>query len=248
MMANKYLLIAGLFIAAPGLSCKTHDTPTSPEGPMAGWSFVATVDGLDDITHHHLRSLLGYHGIDSSIEGSVQFGVSVPAKDHARAIDIITNDLRSRHYRITLHTGRQDQQYTVPDDRWKEEHPRMPLHDLLATEPYRSTPALSTLLRSPDVAAAAMTFPQVARITLLERPYLDSQYKPRIGYDIEMELNVSLVEPIGSCCLCYLVWDDGRQIEKISSWDWWEGDTETAENNREKYDRRPPDKRPRFHE
>jgi len=215
---------------------------------MAGWAFVATVDGLDDITHHHLRSLLGYHGIDSAIEGSVQSDVSVPAKDHARAIDIITDDLRSRHYKITLHTGRQDQQYTVPDDRWKEVHPRMPLHDLLVTEPYRNTPALSALLRSPDVTTAAMTFPQVARVKLLERSYLDAQNKPRIGYDTELELTVSLIEPIGSCRMRYWVWDDGRQIEKISSWDWWEGDTETAEKNRVRYEKRPPEKRPRFSE
>ena len=92
------LFIACLGLAVPNASPRSHSGPT-----MDDWTFIATVGGVDGITHTHLEQLLNGHHIESLIEGSIVYGVSVPTDKKAEAIKLIKDDLRERRYDITLY-------------------------------------------------------------------------------------------------------------------------------------------------
>src|SRR5690348_7317887 len=69
---------------------------------VSSWVGIASIGGIDRITEIHIASLLGTRGITPVIEGSVLYGVIVPAADAKRATAILRADARKRRYWIII--------------------------------------------------------------------------------------------------------------------------------------------------
>ena len=217
-------------------------TNASQTGPTDGWSFVATVDGGDAITHSHLAALLKAHKIECSIGGSVVYGVSVPAAKYAEAVKIITKDLRERQYNITIYADGKDIKHSVPQEAWQASEPKMKLQELLAREDYGPSTDIGRLLRAPEIMNESLAFPFVVRIRSMERTYMDDHQKIQIGHQFDIELAASLNEEIGGKRLYFQVWDSGKHIQGRGSNEWWHGTPETVASNKAKYDKRKAEK------
>ncbi|HDZ22257.1 hypothetical protein LCGC14_0274960 [marine sediment metagenome] len=215
--------------------------PTLRPGRMDGWRFVATVGGLDRITHTHLRSLLSARGIDCGLGGSRAYAVTVPEADHSEAIKVIKEDLRQRKYNITLHTGGEDLTFSIPDSDWQTSEPGRLHADLLSDDDFAAATDIGALLRSPEVMADVLAFPYVVRIKSLQREYLDSEQNVRIGHQFEIELAVKADEEIGGKRLRFQVWDQGKQLQHLGSNEWGHGSRSEVDRNKEEYDKRPAD-------
>jgi hypothetical protein len=100
-------------LTALALSCNSSHSIVQPSASISNWTIIATVGGLDCITQMHIAALLRSHGIESLIEGSVVYGVSVPEKDAARGVVIIREDLQRRHYSIDLWDGSNCHRLTI---------------------------------------------------------------------------------------------------------------------------------------
>ncbi len=211
---------------------------------MEGWSFIASVGGLDGITHTHLYSLLKAHGIDCAIEGSVIYGVAVPTDKQTEAIRIIKDDLRERRYDITLHTGGKDLKYSIPERNWRATEPKVLYTDLITRPDCAATTDLGALLRTADVANDALDFPYVVRIKSLERQYLDADHTLQTGHQFDIEFAVKQDEEIGGKRIYFQVWNHGKQIESLGSNEWWHGSPGEIAANKRKYDKRKSEEAP----
>ena len=212
----KHFLIAILICAITTFYTNPKETNVT-DGHTDGRRFVAAVNGLDGITHTHVRSLLKSHGIECIIEGSVDYGVSVPAKDYTQAVKILEEDLKIHHYDITLHAEGKDFKYAIPKKMWRESAPKKNHRELIGLPSYKPTTDIGALLRSDEVCKEITTFPYVVRIKSLERKYLNSSGKASTGHEFEIELAVKSDEQIGGKRLRFQVWDNGRQIRSLGS-------------------------------
>ena len=231
------LVLFAVGCALVGTSCKPAPAPPPP-GPAKGWSFVATVGGLDGITQIHLHSLLAAHAVDCLMEGSVVYGVSVPTDKYSEALRLIQEDLRQRKYDITLYTGAGDLKFSVPDADWKSTEPKVTCADLLSRGDYAPSTDLGGLLRTREVQNEALAFPYVMRIESLERSYLDSQQIAQVGHEVVIELAVKPDEEIAGHRLRFQVWDSGKQIRSFGGSERWRGTPDEVARNKQQYDKR----------
>jgi|GEM_PF-2844079 len=126
----KHFLIAILIFAITTLYTNPQETNLT-DGHTDEWRFVAAVSGLDSITHTHVRSLLKSYGIECTIEGSVDYGVSVPDKDYTQAVTILKEDLKIHRYNITLHAKGKNIKYAIPGKMWRESAPKKNHRELI---------------------------------------------------------------------------------------------------------------------
>jgi hypothetical protein len=233
----KHFLIA-ILICVITTSCANSKETISTNEPIDDWSFVATVGGVDRITHTHVQSLLKRYGIECLIEGSVVYGISVPEKKYAQAVKLLKQDLKKRHYNITIHVDGKDIKHTIPKKMWRKVTPKKIHQELIGLELYGPTTDIGTLLRSPEVCKEIVTFPHVVCIKSLERRYLNSGGQEKIGHEFEIELAVTLDEEIGGRRLYCQVWDEGKQILVWGGNEWWHGEPNVVSANKRKYDKR----------
>ena len=177
----RYLLIVVLICAITTFYTNPKETSLTA-GHTDEWRFVATVNGLDSITHTHVRSLLKSFGIECTIEGSVDYGVSVPAKDYTQAVKILEEDLKIHRYDITLHAEGTDITYAVPGKMRRESAPKKNHRELIGLPSYKPETDIGALLRSDEVRKEIAAFPYVVRIKSLERKYLNSSGKADTGH------------------------------------------------------------------
>jgi hypothetical protein len=187
----------------------------APDDPHEGWKSVAVVGCNDRITQIHVSSLLKSHGIECSMEGSIVWGVSVPTKDADRSIEILKQDLVTRHYWIILYEGKKEHRYSTPDKLWTTERPQKKYEDLIRLKQYDRSTDLGAVLRHPDVKAAVRKFPYVAKIKTLEREYLDRDGKVRIGHEVNLELVASPNKDTGEWGFDFQVWGEGKSVERF---------------------------------
>ena len=211
---------------------------------MDGWTFIATVGGLDGITLTHLHSLLKGHGIDSISEGSVVYGVAVPTGKEEDAIRLIKTDLRAREYDITLHAGGKETKYSIPVSRWRMTEPNV-LYTALITRPdCAPSTDLGTLLRRAEVVNDTLAFPYVVRIKSLERQYLSEDQTLQTGHQFEIEFAVRSDTEIGGKRIYFQVWDHGKQVECLGSNEWGHGSPTEIERSKQQYDKRKTEDAP----
>ena len=74
-------------------------------GRETQWSSVAAIASIDRITQIHVRNLLASKGIDSIMEGSIVWGVSVPKPDADAAAKLLRDDAKKRGYWIGFDNG-----------------------------------------------------------------------------------------------------------------------------------------------
>lgn len=204
-----------------------------------GWAFIAGVDGGAWITHVHVRSLLKSHGIDCGIWGGIVCDVIVPSEDRAKAVTILKEDLKKHHYNITLHTEGKFFKYTAPEKKWRESSPKMKYQELIGLELYGPTTNIGALLRAPEVRKEIAAFPYVVRIKSHRREYHVSRGNIGIGLEVEIELTVERDEMIGSKCLFFQVWRNGKEIRSMGSHEWG-----SVSVNQRRYDNRKEDTEP----
>jgi hypothetical protein len=224
-------------------SCRAAPS-ASQSGPMDGWTFIATVGGLDSITLTHLHSLLKSHGIDSISEGSVVYGVAVPTDRQEDAIRVIKADLREREYDITLHAGGKETEYSIPKSRWRAATPNAHYTDVITRPDCAPSTDLGALLRSAEVVNDTLAFPYVIRIKSLERQYRSEDQTLHTGHQFEVEFAVSADKEIGGKRIYFQVWDHGKQIESLGSNEWWHGPPTEIARNKQKYDKRKTEESP----
>jgi hypothetical protein len=215
----KHLLTA-IFICTISVFCMASNGISSTNGPDEGWRSVATVNSTDGITHTHVHSLLKSQGIECTIEGSVVYDVSVPEKKYAQAVKLLKQDLKKRHYEITIYVDGKDIKHTIPKKMWRKSTPKKTHQELIGLESYGPTTDIGALLRSPEVRKKIVTFPYVVCIKSLERRYLNPGGREKIGHDFEIEFAVSLDEESGGKRLYCQVWDEGKQIQVWGSNEW----------------------------
>jgi hypothetical protein len=217
---NMKHLLTVIFICTIAVFCLNSNEINLTIGPDEGWRSVATVNSGDSITHTHVHSLLKSQGIECAIEGSAVYDVSVPEKKFAQAVKLLKQDLKKRHYEITIYMDGKDIKHTIPKKMWRKSTPKKTHQELIGLELYGPTTDIGALLRSPDVRKEIVTFPHVVCIKSLERRYLNSDGREKIGHDFEIELAGTLNEEIGGKRLYCQVWDDGKQVQVWGSNEW----------------------------
>jgi hypothetical protein len=204
------------------------------------WVGVGCVDGLDAITHAHVTALLQGKGIDSVLEGSLVYGVSVPENDLVDAIRVLKEDAKKGHYAILIHDGNELFEYGPPKDQeWLVDKIDEKYATVIRQEKYGESTELGRVLRESLVRSSVPPFAFVVCVKSLKREYLDSSGKMKTGYDVEIELSADLHNAVGGKRISFQVWDGGKKINFIGGNEWWQGDEETVKRNKKIYGWQP---------
>jgi hypothetical protein len=228
----KWLSIALLLccVSCDSIKKKDRETPTEVQ-----WSEIGTIGGLDQITDQHITALLKLHGISSAIEGSIVYGVSVPVGDEARALKILREDAKKRHYWIDLYDGDKRVFHSDDSDDWKTENLSEKYDTVLKRNEFEKSSDLGAVLRHSSFAESVPPFNYVKWVKWLKREYLDEKGRERIGHVVEVELSVDPNLEIGGKHARFQVWDDGKKIQTMGSSEWWHGTPEVVAKNQKDY-------------
>jgi hypothetical protein len=228
----KWLSIALLLCCVSCDSNKKNDKETPTE---VQWSAIGTIGGLDRITEEHITALLNLHGIDSAIEGSIVYGVSVPVGDEARALKILREDAEKRHYWIDLYEGDKCVFRSSASDDLKTENLSEKYETVLKRKEFEKSSDLGAVLRDASIAKSVPPFRYVKWVKWLKREYLDEKGRERIGHVVEVELSIDPNLDIGGKHARFQVWDDGKKIQTMGSSECWYGTPEVVAKNQKDF-------------
>jgi hypothetical protein len=183
------------------------------------WKGIAGVSGTDRITHIHITNLLLSHDIESVMEGSVIYGVSVPPAKAEQATKLLRTDAQKSGYYVWF--GSND---VVRAAERKAIVSRISVSSALKKPEFASDTALGRCLRSKEIAKLTAKYPYIIAISVHERQYLTTPKKYGTGYDVEIELQKSLRKQDDGYRGSYQVYDGGRSVVFLGSNEWQVGD------------------------
>ncbi len=179
------------------------------------WKGIAGVSGTDRITQIHVTNFLLSHDIESMMEGSVIYGLSVPQAKAEQATKLLRSDAPKCGYSIMF--GSND---VVRAAERKLLVSRISVSSALKKPEFASDTALGRYLRSTEIENFIAKYPYIISISVHERQYLMTPKKYGTGYDVEIELQKSLRKQDdgyrGNC----QVYDDGRSVGILGSSEW----------------------------
>jgi hypothetical protein len=179
---------------------------------LEDWKGIALIGGLDRISEIHIHNLLRAHDIECTIEGSLVYGIAVPATKAEEASRILRKDCRDLRYAVWF--GSND---VVRAAERKQIISRSSVSSVLKKSEYGNATALGRFLRSKDILGLTAKYPYIFSLSVQKRQYLATPKAYSTGYDVEIELQKSLGESVPSYRGRYQVYDDGRQVESLGS-------------------------------
>ena len=183
------------------------------------WKGIAGVSGTDRITQIHITNLLLSHDIESVMEGSVVYGVSVPPAKTEKATKLLRSDAPKGGYYVFF--GSND---LVKATEPKAIVNRTSVSAALKQPEFASDTAFGRFLRSKKIAELTTKYPYIISISVHERQYLATPKTHGTGYDVEIELQKSLRKQDDGYRGSYQVYDDGRSVGFLGSNEWKVGD------------------------
>jgi hypothetical protein len=183
------------------------------------WKGIAGVSGTDKITQIHIANLLLPHDIESIMEGSVVYGISVPPAQADQASRILRTDAQKLGYYILF--GRND---VVRAAKLKQLISHSPVSLVLKKSEYGADKALGRFLRSKDISQLTIKYPVIGSLSVHERQYLATPKTFNTGYDVEIVLQKSLGEKPDGYRGNYQIYDGGIQVAFLGSSEWKAGE------------------------
>ncbi len=185
----------------------------------AHWKHVGSISNGDEITHIHIANLLESRGIKFTMEGSVIDGIAVPPAKATEATKLLRKDATKLGYHIWF--GSAD---FVNASAGTVRISRAAVAGVLVKSEYGDKTALGKFLRSTRVSELTAKYPYVVSLRVYERRYLSTPKAFSTGYDIEIELQESLLEAKEGYRGYYQVYDDGRGVKSLGSSEWRVGE------------------------
>lgn len=177
-----------------------------------GSVFIGGVGGLDEITQTHINNLLSQHGISVLMEGSLSYGIQVPAKQAEQAMRLLREDLRMRTYWIWMG----NKQYTVPATEWHAYSINKAIRRLQSAVDKRVPMQVLSILRD----SSFRKYPYLTRLHIRKRDYLDQKSKYEIGYEGEVYVAASLSPNTAGKQQQFQVYNNGHRVVLLSSVEW----------------------------
>lgn len=182
---------------------------------LKGWKGIAGASGTDRISQIHITNLLLSHDIQSTMEGSMVYGISVPPSKAEQASRLLRADARKLGYYISF--GSND---VVRAAEGKQLIKPAPISSVLTRFEYGSDTALGRFLRSTDISRLTAEYPFLVSLSVHERQYLTTPKTYSTGYDVEIELQKSLGKRAHGYRGRYQVYEGGSQIGFLGSNEW----------------------------
>jgi hypothetical protein len=182
---------------------------------MKDWEGIAGVGGTDRITQIHITNLLLSHDIESGMEGSVVYGISVPPDKAEQASQLLHADARKIGYYVWF--GSND---VVKAAGAKQLVHRSTVSSVLKRSEYSGGTALGRFLRSRDISPLTAKYPYIISLSVHERQYLSTPKTYSIGYDVVIELQQSLGQRADGYRGNYQVYDSGSQVDFLGASEW----------------------------
>ena len=182
---------------------------------MNDWTNIAGVSGTDRITQIHIRNLLLYHNIESGMEGSLMYDVSVPSAKAEEATKLLRADAPKTGYSIWFGSN----------DVVKATGPKAIINHVsvsaaLQQPEFADSTALGKFLRSKELVKLPDKYPYIISLSVHERRYLATPQEYGTGYDIEITLQKSLREQDDGYHGYYQVYGDGQNVGFLGSNEW----------------------------
>ena len=150
---------------------------------------VAVVDGMDWITISHTTALLRTHDIPGLAEGSVIYGISVPAAQYEQAWRLLRADREKRGYWMDLR-GEKKSDYA---DRlaWMTSEVRAPYREVIARKGFEDGTPLGVILREEHLTNLVPRFPCLYRLTTASQEQLSDDGRMHTACWAVVELTAS---------------------------------------------------------
>ena len=186
-------------------------------GESEAWKAIAGVDGLDRITHVHIRNLLQANGIESRTEGSILYDVLVPASEAERASHILRTDAQQRGYFAMFERG---DRRSAPE--FKQILRDSPIASVLQTAEYSAETTLGRFLRTKKLSEVISKYPFLVSLSVHERQYMATPETVDVGYDVEVKLQGqgALGERTPGYRGSYQVYESGNEVV-LNGWCEW---------------------------
>jgi hypothetical protein len=178
---------------------------------------IASITGNDRITQIHITNLLLSHNIESSMEGSLIYGVSVASPNAQQAIELLRSDATNNGYYVWF-GGKDVIRAAKPKPRVIVS--RVPISSILERPEFASDAALGKFLRSKDIAELAVKYPYVISVSVLERQYLATPKTHATGYEVDIKLQKSLRAKDDGCRRDYQVYNGGSNVVSFGVGEW----------------------------
>ncbi len=179
------------------------------------WKSIAGISGADRITQIHIRNLLLAHDIESTMEGSLIYDVSVPPAKGEQAIKLLRMDALKNGYYVCF--GRND---VVRAAERKALISHTSVSSALERPQFSRETALGSFLRCKEIAVLTAKYPAIIWISVHERQYLATPNTYSTGYDVEIELQKSLQNQDDGYRGRYQVYDGGNGVRFLGSNEW----------------------------
>src|SRR5262245_57959315 len=135
-------------------------TAPVPRDRSMSWSGIAAISGNDRISLIHITNLFRSYDIESIIEGSVLYGVSVPQSRTAEALKILRTDAQRHGYYVWF--GKNDVvMATVP----KTMITRSSASGVLENPEFAGETILGRFLRSEDISRLTSEYPYIISLS-----------------------------------------------------------------------------------
>jgi hypothetical protein len=184
---------------------------------LKDWKGIACVGGTDRISQIHITNLLLSHDIQSAMEGSVVYGISVPPDKAEQASQLLRADARKNGYYVSF--GSNDVMGAAAA---KKLIRSFPVQSVLKKSEFGSDTALGRFLRSKDISQLTTKYPYVISLSVHKRQYLSTPKAYSTGYDVVIELQQALGEADGYRG-SYQVYEGGSRVGFLGASEWKRG-------------------------
>ena len=195
------------------LGCSNVESTFAPNSD--DWTGIAGISSNDVMSCIHITNFLGSNDIDSLIEGSLIYGISVPSAKASAAKDLLRADALMQGYRVQF-----DRSDMVNAAKLNPLVSRLDVASALKMEELGSETALGRFIRSEKLSSLTEKYPYVVLLAVHERKYLATPTTFSTGYDLEIELRTSLQDSADGYRGRFQVYDGGSEVKSLGSNEW----------------------------
>ena len=212
------ITFVSLILLTVGACAAPSPQQLTREATLVKRTHIAVIDGGDEIAAIHIDSLLAQHGIVAIVEGSVVYGVEVPADAAGRSSSLLAEDARRRPYFLRLSDG---QSFKTRKSDWMVEHPGKRFDELVRSPSYAVGTDLGGALCEAHIQHLLRNSPYINAVHTLERHYLASGTgRWAVGHDINLELGRGKGDDTSGARIRLQAYDGGQHVRFQGSNAW----------------------------